>query len=335
MRILFVIIALALCCGSVTAQLPPPPPLAPLGIIPLDGVRGRIDHLAVDVTGQRLFAACYGNNTVEVVDLRTGQWIHTVPGLREPQGVVYIPNRDEIIVSCGGDGTCRVYSGRDYDSLRSFDFKKDADNLRLDSIAQKVYVGFDDGALGIIDLQNFRVDRAAEIRLSAHPEAFQLLGSDPRIFVNLPESRQIAVVNRRSGMVDRVWPLVTGIDAEDNFPMALDEKHHWLIVGCRQPPRIVIRNYDTGELVANLPCRGDVDDVFYDSPVDRIYAVCGEGFVVVYEPTERQEFRIIAEIPTSSGARTGIFVPEWGYLYVAAPARDQYPARIFHFGTPR
>lgn len=335
MRIILAILVVGVYGLSSLAQFPPPPPLAPFGSIPLDSVRGRIDHMDVDVAGQRLFVACLGNHSLAVVDLRRGEVLRLIPNLPEPQGVVYVPQRDEIIVSCAGDGTCRVFSGLGYDSLRSYDFKDDADNLRLDSVAQKVYVGFDDGALGIIDLQNNGVDRGAEVRLAAHPESFQLSPDREHIFVNLPDAKQIAVVNSRTGMVDKVWPLAETIDALDNYPMALDPPHRRLIVGCRRPPRLAIRTMDSGELIANLPCRADVDDIFYDAPADRIYAVCGEGYVVVYEPGEHGEYAIIAEIPTLTGARTGVFVPEWGYLYVAAPARAHRPAQILLFGTPR
>jgi hypothetical protein len=335
MRILLALLTVVVGSLSASAQLPPQPPLAPMGVIVLDSVRGRIDHMAVDIVGQRLFVACYGNNSVEVIDLRTGERETSLRHLKAPQCVVYVPDRDEIVVSCGGDGTCRVFAGDDYDSLTTFDFKDDADNMRLDRKAERIYVGFNSGALGVMDLASRSIDRGSEIRLAAHPEAFQISKETDRIYVNIPEAKQIAVVKTGPGIVEKVWPLVAGVDALENFPMAIDDAHNRAMIGCRLPPSLTIRNLESGERVANLPCRGDVDDVFHDSVVDRIYAICGEGFIVVYEPEEHEMYRILAEIPTSSGARTGTFVSDWGYLYVAAPATLDNPAAILLFGTPK
>src|SRR5919197_1132431 len=73
--------------------------------IPLPDVQGRIDHMSVDVKNHRLFMAALGNNTVEVIDIKNGTRIHTISGLREPQGVLYLSDVNRLYVANRDDGT--------------------------------------------------------------------------------------------------------------------------------------------------------------------------------------------------------------------------------------
>src|SRR3954471_17887879 len=67
--------------------------------IELPHVEGRIDHLALDADGQRLFVAALGNNTVEVVDVRAGTHLKSLPGFREPQGIAGVADAKAIAVA--------------------------------------------------------------------------------------------------------------------------------------------------------------------------------------------------------------------------------------------
>ena len=79
--------------------------------IPLPNVKGRIDHFGVDVTGQRLFVAAVENHTLEIVDLRSGQPIHTISDLAEPRGVFYDPSTKHLFVACDLDGVTKIFVG--------------------------------------------------------------------------------------------------------------------------------------------------------------------------------------------------------------------------------
>src|SRR5215468_1241875 len=82
--------------------------------IPLGEVAGRIDHLAIDLSRQRLFVAELGNDSVAVVDLKAGKVKHVITGLKEPQGIGYVPSSDTVFVANAGDGTVRLFRGEDY-----------------------------------------------------------------------------------------------------------------------------------------------------------------------------------------------------------------------------
>ncbi|MGE5444826.1 MAG: YncE family protein [Ignavibacteriales bacterium] len=169
-------------------------PLRLIQTIPLPNVGGRIDHLAVDIKGQRLFIAALGNNTLEVLDLRAAKRIHSITGLHEPQGVVYIPEVKKIFVANGGDGRLEIFDSDSFKLINSVKFSDDADNIRYDAVTKHIYVGYGDGALGIIDAKSGK--HIGDIKLEGHPESFQIENPGTRVFVNIPAANHIAVVDR-------------------------------------------------------------------------------------------------------------------------------------------
>src|SRR5215472_6381466 len=175
--------------------------------IPLPNVNGRIDHFSVDVGGQRLFVAALGNNTVEVVDLKAGKVVHTIRGLKEPQGLFFWPEENRLYAANADDGHVHVYDGHSFQQIQEYELSGDADNIRFDRAAKEVYVGYGSGALAAInaDLKA----RVGETMLDEHPESFQLETHGPRIFVNIPEAGNVSVVDRRTHSVKERWP-VTG-----------------------------------------------------------------------------------------------------------------------------
>jgi DNA-binding beta-propeller fold protein YncE len=316
--------AAALCCvdvAKIAAQSTTPLKLAQT--IALDGVEGRIDHFAFDVRGERLFVCALGNNTVEVVDLRKGVRVHSITGLGAPQGIAYIPELDRIFVANDKGGICKIYDAKSYQNVDEIDFKDDADNVRYDDSSKRLYVGFGTGGIGVISAPESKT--VGSIKLSAHPEAFVLEKQGKRIFVNVPNSRHVAVIDRDKGEVTARWQ--TDL-AFGNFPMALDEANHRLFVGCRVPSKMVVLNTESGDVVAKIDISGDPDDVFYDSKRHRIYAICGAGKIDVVEQTDANTYKAFAQIDTANGARTGLFVPERETLFVAVPHRGSQQAEI-------
>lgn len=310
-----------LACFSAVAQMSDP--LRPAGAIPMPGVAGRIDHMRIDIRGQRLFVAALGNNTMEVLDVRAGKELRSVKGLREPQGVFYLSEPDRVFVANGADGSCSVFDGQSLQLLQTVELGEDADNIRYDPADKLLYVGYGQGALGILSAAG--AARRGDIRLDGHPESFQLERAGHRIFVNVPGARHVAVIDRRSGRVVSKWPL-SGVQA--NFPMALDEKDHRLFIGCRRPPALLVLDTESGREVARTNLSGDTDDLFYDPARRRIYASCGAGFLDVIGQRSAARYERLVRVPTAPGARTSLFVPELNRLYLAVPRRGARTAEI-------
>ena len=317
-------VAVALCCtGIVTVAAQSAAPLKLKQTIPLSGVEGRIDHFAFDPAGERLFICALGNNTVEVLDLRKGNRVHSITGLGAPQGVAYVPEVNRLFVANDKDGICKIYDGKSFQVVGELNLKDDADNVRYDEATKKIYVGFGTGGIAVLNAPDGK--QLGSIKLSAHPEAFQLEKNGNRIFVNVPNSRHVEVIDRDKGEVIARWK--TDL-AFGNFPMALDEANHRLFVGCRLPSRLVVLNTDSGDVVAKIDISGDSDDVFYDSKRHRIYAICGAGKIDIIEQTDPKTYKALTKVDTAIGARTGLFVPERDTLFVAVPNRGSQQTEI-------
>ena len=301
-------------------------PLELVATIPLDGVKGRIDHLAIDLKGRRLFVAALGNDTLEVVDTQANQRLKSLQGFGEPQGVLYLPDRDRLFVANGSAGRVDILDGTTLAVVKRVTGLEDADNLRYDAAAGKVVVGYGKGALRSLD--PLTGAPAGEIALPQHPESFQLEQNGARVFVNVPRAQQVAVLDRRTRAAIAAWE-VPG--AKANFPMALDEKGRRLFVGARSPAVMLVYDIDTGKVVAKKVIGEDPDDLFFDRERNRIYVVCGTGHVEVFRQDSPDRYTADEQAMTAPWARTGLFVPEERRLYVAAPAVGRWRAQIFVF----
>ncbi len=298
-------------------------PLRLVRTIPMPNVEGRIDHMAADPEHQRLYVAALGENTLEVLDLQAARVVQSVTGLREPQGVAYVPEAGRLFVASGGDGKCYVFSGDPLRRLSVLDIGEDADNIRYDAAAKRLYMGYGGGALAAIDVSTLR--RTGDVKLNGHPESFQLERSGPKVYVNVPDARQVAVVDRTKQDVLSVWRLE---DASANFPMALIEADHRILVVTRRPALLVVLDSTSGKTVGQTRCAGDADDMFYDAARKLVYVSCGEGVIDVFEKHNPDRYQEVARIPTVPGARTSLWVPERDELILAVPARGGQPATM-------
>jgi DNA-binding beta-propeller fold protein YncE len=294
-------------------------PLVLSGSVPLDGVKGRLDHFA---SGQgQVFISALGNNTVEVINLFGGVVEHTITDIPNPQGVAFSPEAHKLFVA-SAKGKLYIYDADSFTLLTTLDFEGGADNLRYDAATKRVYVGCGDdeknGAIAAVDaMTNHRLDE--EYKIGGEPESFQLESSGPNIYVNVPDLQQIVVINRQTKEIRR-WSL-TGL--RKNFPMALDEADHRLFIGIREPARLAIFDTTSGHLIAALPSAEDPDDLYIDAEHKRIYVPGGEGFIYVFQMTDPDHYWLLTKVPTALGGRTA------GYF-----GRQKKGTHRFFLGVP-
>ena len=303
--------------SSVVAQSKPS--LQLLLSVPLLNVEGRIDHMALD-DKQQLFVAALGNDSLEVVNLKT-QTTRSLKGFSEPQGVVFIPALNQVFVTNGGDGTGIFLDAATLEVVRKIEIGSDPDNVRLDAVRRQLFVGYG-SALGVFDLQG---QRLIDIKLAAHPEGLELEpnkdGVISRVFVNVPSAGQVAVVDLVKHSVKSWKP-----PAASNFPMALDTVHQRLLIATRSPPRLIVFDTATGKVVSNLETVGDADDVFISG--QRIFVSGGAGEVRVLERQNADRYTEVARVSTASGARTALLETNAKRLFVAVPHRSNQAAAI-------
>lgn len=304
-------------CASGTRAVDPRDASSPLRLeraIVLPGVKGRIDHLAIDAAGKRLFVAEVVNGSVEVIDLADGTSAGRIGGLDEPQGIAWLPATGEFVVACG-DGTVHFYSGADNHEAATIDLGADADDVRVDPRNGHVIVGYGDGGLAVIDPVAHRV--ASRVTFKGHPEGFAV--SAGKAWVNDPDEGAILALDLDGGKLLARWP--TGAHRL-NFPMALAPDASEITIAYRLPAALARIDTASGKTVAIQNTCGDSDDLYLVG--GRTLVVCGAGHVDVVAGS-----KTVARVTTRGGARTGLYVPELGSLFVALPMRNGQPAAIW------
>ncbi len=293
-----------------------------LRTISLPGVSGRLDHMAIDPEGGRLFVAALGNNSVEVIDLKEGKPSGRITGLKQPQGVCLIGGLNKLFVTTGGDGKCLVYDCDTLKPIGSISLGEDADNIRYHPGSGELLVGYGSGAISVIDPEGIRL--LGTIPLAGHPESFQIDRRD-KSYVNVPSAGHVAELDLKRRIVLSKWKISR---FQSFFPMALDESRNLLFIASRKPPALLVLDTGSGRLISSIPCGADADDLFYDKERRLIYISCGEGILEIFKQIGTDEYRSIIRLPTAPGARTSLWAPELNRIFVASPSQKGKPAAI-------
>jgi sugar lactone lactonase YvrE len=314
------LLAVALAAlGGTVAQAADRGRLELVQTIQLEGAEGRLDHMAIDGKGGRLFVASLSNNSLDVIDLKAGKPVRQIPGQQKVQGLAYAPGLDRIFVGNGAGGVCNVFDGKTYQLLHTLKMP-DADNVRFDPATGLVYVGYAEHTLTAFDARTFEVK--ATVKLPGQPEAFQLDPARKRLYVNTVKPSAVAVVDlTKHEVVAKYVPN----KVEGLYPMALDREGQRVFVGCRQPAVVLALDAKTLKELWTAEIPWDIDDLFFDVKRKRLYASCGEGFLAVLEEKAGGRFEVVEKLPTAKLARTCFFDPGSGRLFLGVPRQPGKP----------
>jgi hypothetical protein len=309
-------------------------PLKLIQKVPMPNVKGRLDHFGLDLAGNRLFVAALGDdqNTVEVIDLKSGKWISSIPGQSKPQGLFYSPDFKKLFVANGTDGTCKIFAGDTFKLIESLPIGTDADHVGYDPATKYLYVGFGDaksGGLAIIDTHDNK--HIGDIKTDARPGGIKIEKKSSQTFVTLTGATHLGVVDLKKREQVAAWQ--TGVAG--NVALALDEGHHRLFDGVREPATLIILDTESGKEISRIEGVAGIDDLWHDSAHSRVYASGGRGFdvgyVYTYQQKDADHYELIAKVPTAPGAGTSFWLPEINRFYVAAPANGKEEAAILIF----
>ncbi len=327
MKVLVLLASFSLSVLSAASQT-----IAPLALqktISLPGVSGGFDHFAIDLSSEVLFAAAKDHHTVEAVDLKTGKVIQSIGGLRKPHGLAWIPETARLYVADGELAQLKVYQGSPLQLTGTLKLSDDADDMVYDKQNGMVYVGHggSDAAnparVAVINMKDFTL--AANLAVAAHPEAIDVDEQGQRIFANIADGGQVAVINAKTSAVETTWKLK---GAADNTPLAYDAEDHLLLIASRKPAVLLVLDATTGMEIDRLPVDTGADDLFYDATHHRVYVTAGAGAVDAYSVEPNGHVTSLGSIRTQSGAKTGLFVPSQNLLYVGVPSLGARPAEI-------
>ncbi len=231
-------------------------------------------------------------------------------------------NHHEIFIANGGTGECIFYNALTFQKTGSIKYNDDADDVRYDEVTDRIYVGYGGGGIGIIDAATHKP--VADIKLPAHPESFQLDTKEGKLWVNLPGSGSIGVVDIKDGKLIDQWKRLL---PRSNFPMAYDAVQHRIMVGFRIPATLKVLDSRTGKELFSSGMVGDVDDFYWDEKTKQILISGGGGSVNIFKQTG-ETYKQVADIKTRNGARTSLFVPELRLFLLAARENNNQPASL-------
>jgi YVTN family beta-propeller protein len=297
-------------------------------------VQGKFDHLAIDITGNRLFIAATGNHSVEVIDLKTNKVRQSIVGLGKPHGLAWVATTGSLYVADGALGELRVYKGTPLALAGKIKLSDDADDMVYDDANHLLFVGHggSDAAnparIAVVDTERFSL--IATLSAATHPEALDIDPQSRRVFANIADSNEVAVIGAGAKAITSHWKLTS---AADNVPLAFDGDHQLLYVACRTPGTLIALDAATGKEVASLPAADGADDLFYDPALRRIYLISGAGEVDSYQVDEAKVLHPLGAVHTAAGAKTALFVPAQSLLYVGVPGAGGHPAEIRVYST--
>jgi DNA-binding beta-propeller fold protein YncE len=312
----------------------PTPFLKPTKTIVLSDVTGKFDHFAIDLAGDRLFAASGGKHSVEVIDLKTDKVEQSIAGLGKPHGLAWVPGTGSLYVSDGALAELRVYKGQPLALTGSIKLSDDADDMVYDPGTRLLFVGHggSDSAnparVAVVDTDHFGL--VANIAVAAHPEAIEIDPQGQRVFANIADSNEVTVIGTASKSVSANWKLTR---AGQNVPVAFDKEHELIYVACRKPGMVIAMDAATGKEIASAQTAEGADDLFYDSALNRIYVITGAGEVDAYQVDRRKTLSPLGALQTAAGAKTGLFVPSQDLLYVGIPGTAGKPSQIRVYST--
>jgi DNA-binding beta-propeller fold protein YncE len=288
--------------------------------IELPGVMGKLDHFAIDIPGHRLFVAATGNHSVEVIDLTSDKVLESVKGLGKPHGLVWVNSTGSLYVADGSLRELRLYQGRPLTLAGKIALSDDADDMVYDEADHMIFVGHggtdaaNPSKVAVVSTNSFSL--IANLPVATHPEALEIDPQSQRVFANIAESNEVAVIGAKTKDIVAHWKLTK---AADNVPLVFDPDQHSLFVACRTPGTLLALDAASGKELTSAASAGQADDLFYDSALHRVYLISGAGEVDSYQVGAGNSLQVLPAVHTVLGAKTALFVQSQNLLYVGVP----------------
>jgi DNA-binding beta-propeller fold protein YncE len=315
---------------TVAAQAAAPLKLVAKYNIPTS-VKGRFDHLGVDLPRNRLFLAAESAHEVLVFNLRSGRYLRAIAPIPIPHAIFCRDDLNRMYVTDGGAGEVRIYNAKTYRQIGAVKLKVDTDSIGYDPATHDLYVVNGGGdahqSFSMLSVINTTTDtKVGNIKIDGETlEAMALAHASPLLYINNPSKSQVDVVNRQTRAVVGTWPVTMG---RRNVAMALDPSTNRLFVACRSGVLIVFDS-QTGKELQSLPIGTGVDDLIFDPTSRRIYATCGSGTIAVYHEDGPDHYTLLGDVASAPGGKNEVLVPQMERLFTTIPPRGATPGKVY------
>jgi DNA-binding beta-propeller fold protein YncE len=277
------------------------------------GGPGSWDYVTVDSMGQRLYLT--RTTHTMVVDAASGKVLADIPGQKRAHGVALVPQAGRGFITDGQEGTVTIFDLKTNEVLGKIAAADDADGIIYDPASDRVLVSCGDAnvLVAIRPEVDPKSGKAEQVQLGGKPEFLAADGAG-KVFVNLVDKAEVAVVDTKSMKLLARWPVTP---AAQPVGLAIDPAKHHLFVGCRSRNLIVMSTSD-GHILANLPIGAVNDACAFDPATGDIFASCGDGTVTIARETSAGKFEIAQKLETRRGAKTMGLDPSTHTAYLPA-----------------
>jgi DNA-binding beta-propeller fold protein YncE len=283
------------------------------------GGTGGWDYLTVDSENGLLYVPRQTHTMV--IDAKTGKLVADIRGQKANHGVALAPKAGRGFISDAGDESVVIFDLKTYEVLGKVKADVDADGIIYDPHHNKVLVVCGDAGTLIpisadVDPKSGKADPA--IDLGGKPEF--LAATERKIYVNLVNKNQVAVVDSKTMKVVDKWSTAPG---GQPVGMAIDPAKHRLFIGCRNPQKLIVMSTENGKVIANLPIGAGVDaSAFFDGYA---FASCRDGTLTVAHETAPGKFEIAQTVTTKPGAKTMGADPKTHCIYLPTAEQTSRP----------
>jgi len=300
------------------------------------GIAGHFDHVSIDPSGHRLYAAAESAHQVLVFDLDSGKYLRSIGNIVKPHAILIRPGVERLYITDGGRGQVRIYNRQSYKFLQAIPLKLDSDSIAYDAPSHNLYVVNGGGdahqTFSMISVIDTGADKKlGDIRIDGDTvEAMAIDPTSNRLYANDPARNLVVVINRATRKIEATWPVTMG---QKNVAIALDAAHHRLFVACRDG-HLVVFNTQTGQQIQSLPIGKGVDDASFNPQTGRIYVQCGEpGATWVYREESPDHYTMLGEVQEGYKAKNSALVPAMHRYFVLVPPATGGVGHIDEFAT--
>ena len=262
------------------------------------GGDGGMDYITLDAQHHLLYVP--RSTHTMVIDADSGKTIADILGQKHNHGVALAPEAGRGFIT-DGEGSVVIFNLKTNAVLGTLKAPPDADGIIYDKATGLVLVSCgDEGVLVTIkadvDPRTGSID--APIDLGGKPEFLASDGAG-KVYVNLEDKDQIAVVDLKARKVLAHWPVAPG---GAPVGLSIDIARHRLFVGCRQPQKMIVISTDDGKVIADLPIGAGVDATKFDG--QQAFASCRDGKMSIVGENASGKFEIVQTVTTAVGAKT-------------------------------
>jgi hypothetical protein len=286
--------------------------------IPVSG-DGGWDYCSVDSAGRRLYVS-HGSEVV-VIDLARDQVVGVITNTPGVHGLAPAPELGRGFVSCGRENKAAIVDLKTLQILSKVDTGQNPDGMLYEPGQQEVYMFNGRGqSATVIDAKAGEV--VATIPLVGKPEFGQADSKAGRVFNNIEDKNEVAVIDTKTHTVVTNWPIAPN---EEGSGMAIDLKNHRLFLGCGGSKTMVMMDSASGKVIASVPIGQGVDANAFDPGTGFAFASCGDGTTTIAHEDTPDKLTVVQTLETQRGSRTMALDPKTHKIYLAA-AKFEAPA---------